>query len=144
MNALSGRQLQRFKTWRRDDGDLKPVTLQGQLDALRVFLRWCESVDAVHEGLHDKIVMPVLKKTDEQATTILEPSEAKKLLSYLRRFKYATRRHVTLEILWNTGIRLGSLRTLDVEDYDPDKELLHLNHRPGTGTPLKNGDEGGG
>jgi len=142
MNTLSGRQLQRFKTWRRDEGDLKPVTLEGQLDALRVFLRWCESIDGVHDGLHDKIVMPVLKKQDEQATTILEPEKARNLLDYLRRFDYATRRHVMLEILWNTGIRLGSLLTLDVDDYDSDREFLRVAHRPDTGTPLKNGDEG--
>jgi site-specific recombinase XerD len=39
MNDLSGRKLQEFRTWRRDDGDLKPVTLEGNLDALRVFIR---------------------------------------------------------------------------------------------------------
>jgi len=142
MNTLTGRQLQRFKTWRRDDGDLKPVTLEGNLDALRVFLRWCESINAVHSGLHDKIVMPVLKRQDEQANTILEREKAIDLLNYLRRFDYATRRHVILEILWNTGIRLGSLRTLDVHDYDSDSEFLRLEHRPDTGTPLKNGEEG--
>ena len=36
MNDLTGRKLQEFRTWRRDDGDLKPVTLEGNLDALRV------------------------------------------------------------------------------------------------------------
>jgi len=47
MNNLTGRKLQQFKTWRRDDGDLKPITLEGNLDAFRVFIRWCESTDAV-------------------------------------------------------------------------------------------------
>ena len=28
LNELTGRDLQRFKTWRRDDGDLKPVTTE--------------------------------------------------------------------------------------------------------------------
>jgi len=142
MNDLTGRKLQQFKTWRRDDGDLKPITLEGNLDALRVFIRWCESIDAVPEGLHKKIVMPVLKKHDEQASGILDGDDADELLSYLRRFKYASRPHVILEILWQTGMRLGALRSLDVDDYDGENKSLLLEHRPDMDTPLKNGEEG--
>lgn len=87
MNDLSGRDLQKFKTWRRDDGDLKPITLEGNLDALRVFIRWCESIDAVSEGLHEKIVMPVLKKEDEQSEQILRGERAEEVLEYLRRVR---------------------------------------------------------
>jgi len=54
MNDLTGRNLQEFRTWRRDDGELKPVTLEGNPDALRVFIRWCKSYNTVPEGLHDK------------------------------------------------------------------------------------------
>jgi len=142
MNDLTGRKLQQFKTWRRDDGDLKPITLEGNLDALRVFIRWCESIDAVQTGLHEKIVMPVLKKEDEQAQSILDGDEATAILEHLRRFKYATRPHVVLETLWDTGMRLGALRTVDIGDYDSDEEHLRLRHRPDTDTPLKNGKEG--
>ncbi|ELY51071.1 tyrosine-type recombinase/integrase [Natronorubrum bangense] len=142
MNDLTGRKLQQFKTWRRDDGDLKPITLEGNLDTLRVFIRWCESIDAVSEGLHDKIVMPILKKHDEQADGILNGDDADELLSYLRRFKYASRRHVIVELFWQTGMRLGALRSIDVTDYDPENRSLLLEHRPNSDTPLKNGEEG--
>lgn len=142
MNNLSGRKLQRFKTWRRDDGDLKPITLEGNLDALRLFIRWCESIDAVSEGLHEKIVMPILKKEDEQAEKILDGKTAGTILDYLRQFEYASRPHVILEVLWHTGIRLGALRSLDLDDYDAEGESLQLRHRPDKGTPLKNGTEG--
>lgn len=50
MNELSGRKLQEFQTWQREDGNLKPVTLKGNLHALRVFIRWCESIDAVAQA----------------------------------------------------------------------------------------------
>lgn len=144
MNNLSGRKLQKFKTWRRDDGDLKPITLEGQLDALRVFIRWCESIDAVEQGLHEKFeaLMPTLNKTDEQSETILDAGDAETLLEYLRKFEYASRSHVIIEILWHTGIRLGALYSLDIGDYDGGAERLALHHRPKTGTPLKNGTEG--
>lgn len=128
MNELTGRKLQEFKTWRRDENGLKPITLRGQLDALRIFLRWCESIDAVERDLHEKIVMPVLKKDDEQAEEILRAEEAERILEYLRRFEYASRWHVILEILWNTGIRLGALHALDIEDYDSENERLEIRH----------------
>lgn len=142
MNELSGRKLQEFRTWRRDDGDLKPVTLEGNLDALRVFIRWCESIDAVAQGLHEKIIMPTLSKEDEQAESILSTEQAEAVLEYLRQYEYATRGHAIIELLWHTGIRLGALHSLDLKDYNSERETLALRHRPETGTALKNGKEG--
>ena len=72
---------------------LEPITLEGNLDALRVFIRWCESIDAVPEGLHDKIMIPVLKKHDEQANGILGGDDAAELLSYLRASNTPPARH---------------------------------------------------
>jgi len=144
MNDLSGRDLQRFKTWRRDDGDLKPITLQGQLDALKIFIRWCGSIDAVEQDLYEKFeaLMPQLDKTDEQSESILDTEQAEALLEYQRKFEHASRAHVIMEILWHTGIRLGSLIAIDLDDYDGDAERLAVRHRPEKGTPLKNGTEG--
>lgn len=142
MNDLSGRDLQQFRTWRRDDGDLKPITLEGNLDALRVFLRWCESINAVREGLHDKIIMPALSKEEERSRAILRAERAEEILEYLRQFEYASRGHVVMEVLWETGMRLGALHALDIGDYNPEEQYLEVTHRPETDTPLKNGNEG--
>lgn len=144
MNDLSGRDIQKFKTWRRNEGDLKPVTMESNLDTLRLFLRWCTSIDAVESGLHKKVeaLMPSLDRQDEQAESILSADEAKALMEYQRKFDYASKRHIIIELLWYTGIRLGSLRSLDVDDYDGDTERLELRHRPDTGTPLKNDRRG--
>jgi len=68
--------------------------------------------------------------------------QAENLLEYLRRFEYASQTHVVLELLWHTGIRLGSLVSLDIKDYDPEQQRPELRHRPKTGTTLKNGEEG--
>jgi site-specific recombinase XerD len=144
MNTLSGRDLQRFKTWRRDDGGLKPVTMESNLDTLRLFIRWCESIDAVTQDLHEKIeaLMPTLDKSDEQSESILTTEEAEELIEHQRRFEYASRPHLIMEILWHTGIRLGALRALDVDDFDGEDERLNVCHRPDTETRLKNGSEG--
>lgn len=144
LNELTGRGLQRFKTWRREDGDLKPVTTESNLDTLRLFLRWCESIDAVEPNLHKKVeaLMPTLDKSDEQADSILTTDEAERLIRYQRKYEYASRPHVIAEILWHTGIRLGALRALDIDDYDGEEERLRVRHRPDTETPLKNDNEG--
>jgi len=86
--------------------------------------------------------MPVLKRHDEQANGILDGDDANEMLSYLRRFKYASRPHIILEIFCQTGMRLGALRSLDVDDSDGENKSLLLEHRPGMDTPLKNGEEG--
>jgi hypothetical protein len=39
LNAITGRDLKRYKLWRRDDGDINNVTLKTQMDTLRVFIR---------------------------------------------------------------------------------------------------------
>jgi site-specific recombinase XerD len=144
MNDLTGRKLQQFKTWRRDDGDLKPITLEGNLDALRVFIRWCESIDAVQPGLHEKFeaLMPSLDKNEERSDAMLDAQKADDVLIYLRQFEYASREHVTVELLWHTGMRLGALHALDVDDYHAEHGRLEIRHRPETATPLKNGKEG--
>nr|ABQ75821.1 hypothetical protein [uncultured haloarchaeon] len=144
LNELSGRDIQWFKTWRRDEGDLKPVTLESNLDTLSLLLRWCESVNAVKPNLHEKVeaLTSTLDKSDEQADSILTSDEAEALIQYQRKFEYASCPHVIVEILWHTGIRLGALRALDVDDYDSTAEHLTLSHRPDTETPLKNHNEG--
>lgn len=142
MNDLSGRDLHRYKMWRQEEGDLNKVTLKTQMDTLRVFIEWCESVDAVLPNLHEKVLSPTLNRSEGQREIMLEEEAAEDILRYLNKFHYASFPHVLLLLLWHTGIRSGTARAIDVEDYDADKELLHLHHRPGTDTPLKNGKEG--
>ena len=142
LNDLTGRLLHEYRLWRKDDGDLNAVSLRTQLETLRVFIKFCETIDAVPSGLHEKILLPTLSNDDEQREEILETEQAEAVLDYLRRFEYASRNHVVLELLWHTGIRLGSLVSLDLDDYDPDEQRLSLRHRPETDTCLKNGAEG--
>lgn len=142
MNDLTGRKLHEYRLWRKEDGDLKPISLRGQLETLRVFIRFCETIDAAPEGLYEKIRLPPLSTQDEQREEILTSEQAEEVLDYLRRFEYASRQHTLLRLLWHTGMRLGAVHGLDVGDYDSDEERLLVRHRPETMTCLKNGDEG--
>lgn len=88
MNNLTGRKLHEFRLWRKDDGDLKPVSLRTQLETLRVFIRFCESIDAVEQDLSEKILLPTMSKSDEQREEILRSDTAEEVLDYLRTFEY--------------------------------------------------------
>jgi len=145
LNELDGRKLNRYRSWRLEGkGDgydaVNKLTLKGNLSTLKLFLEFCASVDAVTDGLRERVIMPTLREEEESRDELLEPERAEKILENLEEFDYASRSHVIFMILWHTGMRLGSLRALDVDDFDYEERSLQLRHRPQTDTPLKNGE----
>lgn len=142
LNTLTGRKLYQYRTWRRNDGDLNTVSLRTQLSTLRKFIRFCETIDGVEGGLYDSIVLPTLDDNEDARDDMLEADRAEKILDYLRRFEYASRKHVIVLLLWRTSMRLGALHSLDVEDFDAAEQCLAVQHRPETGTQLKNKSSG--
>lgn len=142
LNTITGRDLNQYKLWRKRDAGLKPITLKSQLNALRGFIRFCESIDAIEPETHTKILCPKISKHEDERDTFLDADEAHALLSFLHKFHYASKRHAMFLLVWHTGIRLGSLRTLDIGDYDPNEQYIDIHHRPESGTPLKNKEDG--
>lgn len=143
LNELTGRDLHRFRVDRRrgeigDYDPVSPITLRGILQTLRVFLEWAASVDAVEQGIREKVLLPEVDREDESKDEFLDEEPAKRIIDYLDEFRYASREHVVIALLWNTGMRLGALRALDVEDVNLEESCLELRHRPEEGTPLKN------
>ncbi len=140
LNDLTGRDTRRYKIWKSES--IKNVTLKSYMDTLRVFLRWAVDIDAVHPDLPDKVQSPSLRKGENEKTTHIDSETAQDILSYLRKFEYATLSHVVWEILWHTGMRRGAARSLDISDYHSEDQYLDVCHRPETDTPLKNRYEG--
>lgn len=139
LNSLSGRILLQFKQHRSDN--LNPLSLKSQLDCLRSFIRWCESIDAVEQDLHNKVLSPSLSQGDRQRDVLIDSETATEILEHLSRFEYASLHHVLLTILWQCGVRSGTLRAFDLRDYDEDNQRLRAIHRPPS-TPLKNKERG--
>lgn len=137
LNDLTARELHRYRVWRREQ-DISTITLKSNLATLRVFLQFCAQIDGVESGLREKVVLPEIDAADEARDEKLEGERARQILDYLDQFHYASRNHVVLGILWHTGIRLGTLRALDVGDFDAEARCLDVRHRPEEGTPLKN------
>jgi integrase len=142
LNNLTGRKLHEFRLWRRNVGDLTKVTEKTQMDTLRVFVRWLESIDAVEQDLHLKVRSPDITSDENSHDVMLDADDAEAMLDYLERYEYASLRHVVGSLLWHTMIRMGAARGLDVEDYDQEEQSLRPRHRPETDTRLKNKKQG--
>ncbi|WP_435066256.1 tyrosine-type recombinase/integrase [Halobaculum sp. EA56] len=149
LNELTGRDLYRYRVWRREGhgegrDPIAPVTLRGQLATLRAFLRFAEEIDAVRDDLRTDVPLPVVTGGQNVSETTLEPERVGDILEYLDRYEYASRNHVILLLMWHTGARAGGIRSLDVGDVDLDTERpgIQFRHRPESDTPLKNKERG--
>lgn len=140
LNDLNGRHLADFVTWRQPD--IAPITLQKQLSSVRQALRYWANIEAVEDGLAEKLHAPELPDGSKSKDVKLGTDRATAILAALDRYHYASREHVIMGLLWRTGMRRGALQALDVEDFDADDHVLELRHRPEEGTALKNGEDG--
>ncbi|MUV86996.1 tyrosine-type recombinase/integrase [Natronomonas sp. CBA1123] len=126
------------------DRDLAAITIKSKLTTIRVFLKYCARTDLVEDDLPDSIDVPTLEAAEESSDERLEAEDAQASLSFFRDSKayFGVPMHAFLELAWHTGARIGSIRGLDLGDYDADEQFVHFRHRPSEGTPLKNKHEG--
>ncbi|WP_238992758.1 tyrosine-type recombinase/integrase [Halorubrum distributum] len=136
INDLDGFHIHDFKIFRREEGGVNELTLRNNMTALRVFIRWCESMDLIEGDIADKMMMP--NPDDDARDEKIEPSRAEDILDYLEKFEYGSLRHSLFALLWDTGFRLGTIRAIDVDDFQPHEQYVEVVHRPDAETPLKN------
>lgn len=120
---------------------LAPISLEKQMMLVQRFIRFCEDIEIVEEGLSKKVHVPTANPEDRVNEEKLDTEHARKQLLFFRDRKnglFGSKWHALLEVSWHTGARTGGLRALDLQDYDSDDLLLEFRHRPKTGTPLKN------
>lgn len=151
LNDLTGRDIIRYRDWRRNQNAKNPEnvpisssTLKTNIDTLRVYLRHAAEAGGVHPMLPEQIDPPTLSDEDQARDVMLDADRAEDVLEYLRKYEYCTLTHVIVEILWHSGMRMGAARSLDIEDceLDDDNPYLHLHHRADSDTPLKNKSAG--
>jgi site-specific recombinase XerD len=139
LNEVTGRDLFRFRAHRKDEGGLSKSSLKSQLTAVRSFIKFAERIDACPDGLHRDVVLPSMKAGENVRDNIIAIEEAETIQQYLERFHYASYRHALFCTAWETHLRTGTLHSLDVGDLLRDEQALRIEHRPETGTRLKNG-----
>lgn len=130
LTQLDGRNLHEYRLWRRDDGDLNTVTLPTQLSTLRVFLKFCESIEVAPTDVHELLQIPTLNNGEDRRDTILDADRAAKIQEWLAKYEYASFDHTLFTLLWRTGMRIGEAKALDVDDYDAQEARLSVEHRP--------------
>lgn len=138
MNELTGRTVFRYRQKREHDDGLAPASLKGQISTIRVFLQFCEEIEALPRDFHRKVDPVKLSIGEEVSDVVIDIEEAETITEYLSQYEYASFRHVTFELLWHTDMRTGAIHSLDVGDVRWDDRSLRLRHRPQTGTRLKN------
>lgn len=143
LNDLTGRNLHEYRLWRRSErGDIAPATEKTQMDTLRVFVRFLESIDGAPEGLSEKVISPDLDTGQNVRETMLGVDQANAILDYLQRYRYGSREHIVVALQWHCSLRRGAVRALDIQDFDSDQQYLKVCHRPETDTPIKNKESG--
>lgn len=140
LNDLTGRDLDDFVRWRQ--GEVKPITLQKQLSSVRQAIRYWADLDAVEDGLAEKLHAPELPDGAEARDSLIKTERVEFVLEQLDQYHFASRGHVVIALLWRTGMRRSALHSIDVDDLDEDEYAIELRHRPETGTVLKNGERG--
>ena len=142
MSELSGRTCYEYRLHLQEERGLKPYTIQSHMSTFRTFISFCERIEVAHGGLSDKILIPSVDADARTKDTFLDAEKASTVRQHLRKFEWASRDHTVFELLWSTGMRVGGLHALDLEDFHEDEQRLDLKHRPNRETPLKNGAGG--
>ena len=142
LNDLTGRDIQQFRLWRKGDGELNKLTLRMQMSTLRVFLKWAGTIEAVPQDLYNKVMVPRVRPAERRNNEMLQAEDAQEILQYLSKYEYASIEHVFLALTWETGLRIGAVHSIDLEDVNFDEKHIKLVHRPTEGTTLKNGKGG--
>ncbi|TKR28078.1 tyrosine-type recombinase/integrase [Natronomonas salsuginis] len=140
LSNLDSELIQRYKEFRLSK--VKVITARQDMMTVKQFIEFCEHIAAVPRGMADMVRIPSVSENDEICDDLLTRDEAVAVLDFLNKYEYASNRHVTLLVLWKTGMRMSGLRALDIEDFDEGRPALELRHRPNTGTPLKNKERG--
>jgi integrase len=141
LNELTSDEIQQFKEWRLED--VQTITLKTDMTCIKNFVRFCEHINAVPDGMSQLVRIPKPNPEDEVSDDIITRDEATEILDYLEKHEYGSLRHVIFAVLWKTGMRRSSLYALDKRDFeDGASPYLRVRHRPDTGTPLKNKRKG--
>uniref|UniRef100_A0A8A2VKK2 Tyrosine-type recombinase/integrase n=2 Tax=Haloterrigena alkaliphila TaxID=2816475 RepID=A0A8A2VKK2_9EURY len=138
VSELTGWVLDQYESARSGEG-VAATTLHNEMETLQSFVEYLERIEAVDDGLADRVNIPDVPDDEKSRETKLAADRALPLIRHYRSNERAgSRNHALLEVAWHTGARLGGMRALDLRDFDASEQTLEFVHRPETDTPLKN------
>jgi len=139
LNELSGRDCENYKNWRTGQDDTVDITLEQQLRTVRVFLRYCESIEAIEAGIPEKLILPNISKGEAVRDDTITHEEACAIREHLRKYEYGSKEHVIFCLLYHTGMRKRACVSLDVVGWHSEDEYIEVQYWPdaSVSTPLK-------
>jgi len=78
MNELTGRLVKEYQLDGRKANDWAPSTEKSMMTTIRVFIRWCEGIEAVESGLSERVQPRQFPATTTFATSNLTRRRLKK------------------------------------------------------------------
>jgi site-specific recombinase XerD len=143
VDALQRHHAETYKSYLVTEKDWALTTVKNALYTLRKYYQWLETTGHVKPtvGIGESVIVPELKKSDEARDTMIPHDEMVRIIEYLANYKFASRTHIVVHILYHTGLRRSGLMALDVDDWNPDERTLTVEHRPHSGTSIKGGSD---
>lgn len=148
LNDFGGRDIQKFAKWRKEESpqkveELSAKTMRDKLYLLKNFLRFLENIDGVERDTAEKVDVPTLKNGEGIRDVEIDITRLQDITAYLAKFRYASREHVVIKIVEETGRRLGGVHSLDLCDVYLDRSdpYIEFNHHDDGNTRLKNGNK---
>ena len=127
LEGLSRKHLEAFVEHEQDRG-LKPMSVSGRLASVKAFLRYF-----IEEGVvrHEVLSKAVSVKVPDALPRAIAPEDVRQLLSVIDH----TRNRAMVLMLLRTGMRIGELLALRVEDIDlwEQKVFIHEARKTRTG-----------
>jgi integrase/recombinase XerC/integrase/recombinase XerD len=127
LEGVSRKHLEAFVEYEQDRG-LKPVSVRGRLASVKAFLR-----HFIEEGIvrHEVLLKNVSVKVPDALPRAIAPEDIKQLLSVIDN----TRNRALVLMLLRTGMRIGELLALRVQDIDlkEQKVFIHEARKTGVG-----------
>ena len=107
---------------------------------VRAWLNWIHDRGHCDPAIYHVLDRDALGLSPKARDEALPETEAIRMLDALRQQRRGSAIHALLELIWNTGLRIGEVRALDRSDLDLAEKDLYVRHRPAEGTRIKNGN----
>ena len=127
IEAVSRKDIEGFIEHEQDRG-MKPMTVRGRLGLVKAFLRYL-----IEEGIvrHEVLSKRISVKVPDALPKAIAPEDVKALLSVIDN----TRNRALVLMLLRTGMRIGELLALRIQDIDlkEQKVFIHEARKTGAG-----------
>ena len=140
---INAQVVKKYKYWRKHESsdcvdELATKTMRDEMLLVRQFIRFLEQINAVKSTFSDGIKIPELGIDEGVRRYEFPANRAKNVLSYLRKYEYASHEHVVCLLVLKTGRRPGCLYSLDVDDVVLDADRPYISFKHNEETQLKN------